>query len=161
MSEPRAIRLKVNGISHEASIEPRMTLADFIRDELGLTGTHLGCEHGVCGACTVLIGGRSVRSCLTFAVQADGLEIQTVEGLLEPDGSLHVLQEEFASSHALQCGFCTPGILMTMVEYLAEERDPEEERIRDRLGGNLCRCTGYQNIIKAVMAASARMTARD
>lgn len=140
----------VNGEQIRGSVEPRTTLADFLREELGLTGTHLGCEHGVCGACTILVNGRSARSCLMLAVQADGEELTTVEGLEAPDGSLHPAQEAFSRHHALQCGFCTPGFLMSVVEYLEEGASPDEEAIRERLSGNLCRCTGYHNIVLAV-----------
>jgi carbon-monoxide dehydrogenase small subunit len=135
-----------------------MTLADFLRDELRLTGTHLGCEHGVCGACTVLLDGASVRSCLLFAVQAEGAEVATVEGLAG-DGELHPLQEAFWAEHGLQCGFCTPGFLMTAVEFLRENPDPTEEEIRVAISGNLCRCTGYVNIIKAIRSAATAMAA--
>ncbi|HWI61729.1 MAG TPA: (2Fe-2S)-binding protein [Symbiobacteriaceae bacterium] len=140
-------------------VEPRLLLSDFLRHELGLTGTHVGCEHGVCGACTVLAGGRSIRSCLAFAVQMDGAEITTVEGLAPADGPLHPLQEAFREAHGLQCGFCTPGFLMTLVPWLAENPDPTEAEIREAIGGNLCRCTGYQNIVKAVQLAAAAMRA--
>jgi carbon-monoxide dehydrogenase small subunit len=135
-----------------------MTLADFLRDELRLTGTHLGCEHGVCGACTVLLDGASVRSCLLFAVQAEGAEVATVEGLAG-DGELHPLQEAFWAEHGLQCGFCTPGFQMTAVEFLRENPDPTEEEIRVAISGNLCRCTGYVNIIKAIRSAATAMAA--
>jgi len=134
-----------------------MTLADFLRDELGLTGTHLGCEHGVCGACTILLDGRSVRSCLLFAVQAEGHELTTVEGLEREDGSLHPVQEAFSEAHGLQCGFCTPGFLLSVVELLDRHPDPDEALIRTWLSGNLCRCTGYQNIVEAVKLAAARL----
>ena len=140
----------VNGEERSGSAEPRMTLADFLRDELRLTGTHLGCEHGVCGACTILMNGRSVRSCLILAVQAEGHDLMTVEGLEGNDGTLHPVQEAFSRHHALQCGFCTPGFLMTVVEYLGEDPSPDEKTIRERLSGNLCRCTGYHNIVLAV-----------
>jgi aerobic-type carbon monoxide dehydrogenase small subunit (CoxS/CutS family) len=153
----REIELRVNGRSLRGQAEPRMTLADFLRDELGLTGTHLGCEHGVCGACTILLDGRSVRSCLLFAVQAQGCELRTVEGLADPDGPLHPIQEAFSEHHGLQCGFCTPGFLMSVCELLADEPDPGEEEIRAFLSGNLCRCTGYHNIVAAVRAAAARV----
>jgi carbon-monoxide dehydrogenase small subunit len=133
-----------------------MTLADFLRDELGLTGTHLGCEHGVCGACTILMDGRSVRSCLLLAVQAEGHELLTVEGLEAPDGTLHPVQEAFSEAHGLQCGFCTPGFLMSVVELLRTHPDPSEEEIRTWLSGNICRCTGYQNIVEAVKLAATR-----
>jgi aerobic-type carbon monoxide dehydrogenase small subunit (CoxS/CutS family) len=157
MIEKRNLRLNVNGKSYEGSAEPRMTLADFIRDELDLTGTHLGCEHGVCGACTILLDGRAVRSCLMLAIQAEGHQIRTVEGLASDDGTLHPLQEAFSEEHALQCGFCTPGFLMALTEYLSEEPELEEAEIRKRLSGNLCRCTGYQNIVSAVTNAATRM----
>jgi carbon-monoxide dehydrogenase small subunit len=131
-------------------------LADFLRHECGLTGTHVGCAHGVCGACTVVLDGVSARSCLTFAVQADGKEITTVEGLAEGD-SLNVLQQAFHENHALQCGYCTPGFLMSLTEFLRETPDPDETQIRERLSGNLCRCTGYANIVRAVQAAAQRL----
>lgn len=134
-----------------------MTLADFLRDRLDLTGTHLGCEHGVCGACTVLVDGRSVRSCLMLAVQARGHDIATVEGLAAADGTLHPVQEAFSEEHGLQCGFCTPGFLMSVVELLEEDPDPSDEDIRIWLSGNLCRCTGYHNIVAAVRNAASRM----
>jgi carbon-monoxide dehydrogenase small subunit len=151
------LTLSVNGLSHTAAAEPRMTLADFLRDELGLTGTHLGCEHGVCGACTVLLDGRSVRSCLLFAVQAAGHEVTTVEGLAPADGTLHPLQRAFHERHGLQCGFCTAGFLLSARELLEANPDPTEEEVRGWLSGNLCRCTGYQNIVDAVLLASERM----
>jgi carbon-monoxide dehydrogenase small subunit len=153
----REIVLQVNGRTLQGRAEPRMTLADFLRDELGLTGTHLGCEHGVCGACTILMDGRSVRSCLLLAVQAEGHELMTVEGLAAEDGTLHPIQEAFSEHHALQCGFCTPGFLMSVHELLREDPDPDEEEIRIRLSGNICRCTGYQNIVTAVRAAAERL----
>ena len=153
----RRITIEINGRAVEAEVEPRLLLADFIRDDAGLTGTHLGCEHGVCGACTVQLDGRPVRSCLMFAVQAHGHQIATVEGMAPSDSSLHTLQQAFHERHALQCGFCTPGILMTMEAFLREEPDPTPERIRSALAGNLCRCTGYQNIITAVRLAADRM----
>ncbi len=157
MTAKREITLRVNGQAMSATAEPRMTLADFLRDELGLTGTHLGCEHGVCGACTVLLDGRAVRSCLLFAVQVEGHEITTVEGLAEPDGTLHPIQEAFSAKHGLQCGFCTPGFLMTVSELLADDPNPDEQTIRTYLSGNLCRCTGYQNIVEAVTYAAQLM----
>ena len=150
------VTLSVNGVSRTASVEPRITLADVLRDELGLTGTHVGCEHGVCGACTVLLDGRSVRSCLLFAVQAAGQEVTTVEGLAV-DGTLHPLQEAFHDEHGLQCGFCTPGFLMAARELLDENPSPTEAEVRTWLSGNLCRCTGYQNIVDAVLLAAERM----
>jgi carbon-monoxide dehydrogenase small subunit len=159
VSEPREITLRVNGRTYAGRAEPRMTLADFLRDELGLTGTHLGCEHGVCGACTILMDGASVRSCLLFAVQAEGHELETVEGLAPDAETLHPIQEAFSANHALQCGFCTPGFLMAVKEYLAEVPDPSEEDIRVRLSGNICRCTGYQNIVTAVRAAAEELRA--
>ena len=152
----RKISIEINGRSFEGEVEPRLLLADFIRDNAALTGTHLGCEHGVCGACTVQLDGRPVRSCLMFAVQANGRRIATVEGMAPSTTELHPLQQAFHESHALQCGFCTPGILMTMEAFLREEPDPTAERIRSALAGNLCRCTGYQNIITAVRLAADR-----
>ncbi len=157
MAERRRIALRVNGRELVGEAEPRMTLADFLRDELGLTGTHLGCEHGVCGACTILLDGRSVRSCLLFAVQAEGHELTTVEGLEREDGSLHPVQEAFSEAHGLQCGFCTPGFLLSVVELLDRHPDPDEALIRTWLSGNLCRCTGYQNIVEAVKLAAASL----
>jgi aerobic-type carbon monoxide dehydrogenase small subunit (CoxS/CutS family) len=152
--ESRELVLRVNGVERRGRAEPRMTLADFLRDELGLTGTHLGCEHGVCGACTILLEGRSVRSCLMLAVQAEGVELTTVEGLALPDAPLHPIQEAFSEKHGLQCGFCTPGFLMSVHELLADVPDPDEAVIRSRLSGNICRCTGYQNIVEAVRYAA-------
>ena len=150
------VSVTVNGTKYERTVEPRMLLVDFIRHELGLTGTHVGCEHGVCGTCTVLLDGQPVRSCLMFAVQASGHEIRTVEGLGTID-KLHPLQEAFREAHALQCGFCTPGFLMTLVPFLEENQEPSEEEIREALAGNLCRCTGYQHIVEAVKLASQKM----
>jgi len=155
----RSISLTVNGRRQEREVEPRLTLADFLRQELGLTGTHLGCEHGVCGACTVLIDGHTARSCLTFAVQADGCEITTVEGLATADGELNVLQRAFQEHHGLQCGFCTPGMLMTLTELLRDNPDPTEDEVRDVLTGNLCRCTGYSGIVNAALDAARRLRA--
>jgi carbon-monoxide dehydrogenase small subunit len=155
----RAISITVNGTPFEKTVDVRMTLADFLRHQLRLTGTHLGCEHGVCGACTILLGGRSMRSCLLLAVQADGHSVTTIEGLAGPDGKLHPLQEAFAEHHALQCGFCTPGFLTTLVELLRDNPDPSEEDVKIAISGNLCRCTGYQNIIAATLAAAKRMRA--
>jgi carbon-monoxide dehydrogenase small subunit len=143
----------VNGTRHEREVEPRMLLSDFIRHELGLTGTHVGCEHGVCGACTILLDGLPVRSCLLFAPQANGCELATVEGLAPAPGKLHPLQEAFREAHGLQCGYCTPGILMTMKAFLAENPHPTEGEVREALSGNLCRCTGYQHIVDAVLLA--------
>ena len=149
------LSVKVNGQEYQREVDPRMLLSDFLRHELGLTGTHVGCEHGVCGACTVLFDGDAVRSCLMFAPQAHGHEIITVEGLGSLD-RLHPLQEAFRETHALQCGFCTPGILTTLVPFLEENPDPSEEEIRDALTGNLCRCTGYQHIVDAVKLAAEK-----
>ena len=150
------ITLDINGAAHEVSVEPRRTLTDVIRDDCGLTGTHLGCEHGVCGACTVLVDGAPVRSCLMFAVQANGKKIRTVEGLAQ-DGTLHPLQEAFIAHHGLQCGFCTPGFLMLAAGLLERKPHPSDGELLDVLSSNLCRCTGYENIVKAVKAAAARM----
>ena len=149
MSELLRIAVTVNGQRVLRSVEPRLLLSDFLRQDVGLTGTHIGCEHGVCGACTVLVDGEAVRSCLLFAVQADGHDVQTVEGLASGD-ALHPLQGAFRDAHALQCGFCTPGVLMTLIPFLRENPDPTEAEIREALSGNLCRCTGYANMIAAV-----------
>ena len=151
--ETRAVVLTVNDVRHEVDVETRLTLADCLRHGLGLTGTHLGCEHGVCGACTVLVNGHSVRSCLMLAVQADGAEIATVEGLAS-GGEWHPLQNAFHEHHALQCGFCTSGILMSMIEFLRENQNPDADEVREALSGNLCRCTGYQGIVSAVLEAA-------
>lgn len=156
MADLHAIKVTVNGVPYEATVESRLLLADFLRDHLGLVGIHLGCEHGVCGACTVLFDGRSVRSCLLFAVQANGAEIMTVEGLAR-DSELHPLQEAFRDKQGLQCGFCTPGMLMRAYEFLQENPNPTEEEIREAIAGNLCRCTGYQFIVEAIQDAAARM----
>jgi aerobic-type carbon monoxide dehydrogenase small subunit (CoxS/CutS family) len=150
------VRMIVNGRERDGFTEPRKTLADFLREDLQLTGTHLGCEHGVCGACTVLVDGEAVRSCLMFAVQVDGAEIKTIEGL-ERDGELHPLQEAMRDSHSFQCGFCTPGFVMTALSLLEEGRDMDETEWREELSGNLCRCTGYQSIIDGVMLAAKRL----
>ncbi|MGP0091475.1 MAG: (2Fe-2S)-binding protein [Xanthobacteraceae bacterium] len=158
MSERRAITLTINGTAHTVTVEPRRTLVDVIRDDCGLTGTHIGCEHGVCGACTVVVDDEPVRSCLMFAVQADGRSIRTVEGLQHGD-ELHPLQTAFMRHHALQCGFCTPGFLMLAVGVLEKRPDLGDEELVDILSANLCRCTGYENIIKAVRAAAADMKA--
>lgn len=154
MTQGREITLRVNGEDRSGFAEPRTTLADFLRDELRLTGTHLGCEHGVCGACTILVDGRTARSCLMLAVQAEGHELMTVEGLASSDGSLHPIQEAFSAEHGLQCGFCTPGFLMSVHELLSDNPDPDDDEIRSSLSGNLCRCTGYQNIVTAVRHAA-------
>ena len=158
MKTLRRITLRVNGTAYTGEAEPRKTLADFIREDCGLTGTHLGCEHGVCGACTILMDGQTVRSCLMFAVQAEGAEMTTVEGLADGD-RLHPIQQAYWDHHALQCGFCTPGFLMTTVEFLNDNPQPTEREIREALAGNLCRCTGYQNIVKAVAAAAHTLAA--
>jgi len=154
---PEKIRLNVtvNDVAHDVLVEPRTLVLDFLRDELELTGAHAGCEHGVCGACTVLVDGEATRSCLMFAAQLDGAEVRTVESLAGADGALHPIQEAFHREHGLQCGFCTPGMLMATVELLEHTPLPEPDDVREALGGNLCRCTGYQNIVKAVRAAAA------
>ncbi|WKZ47341.1 MAG: (2Fe-2S)-binding protein [Anaerolineales bacterium] len=168
MTQKLAITVTVNGTEYKKEVEPRMLLSDFLRHELGLTGTHVGCEHGVCGACTILFDGESARSCLTFAVQADGHSITTVEGLssLTPTplpvgegqgAGLHPLQQSFWEAHGLQCGYCTPGILMSMIPFLKQNPNPTEDEIRHALSGNLCRCTGYQHIVDAVKLASEKM----
>ena len=159
MAESRKVSLTINGKRYEAEAEVRLTLADFIRYELGLTGTHLGCEHGVCGACTILLDGRSARSCLMLAVQADGHEVLTVEGIAPGPDTLHPLQEAFRDNHGLQCGFCTPGMLTTLLEFLRDNPDPTEQEVRVAISGNLCRCTGYQGIVLAALDAAKRMKA--
>ncbi len=151
-----AIALTVNGAAVEATVEPRLTLADFLRDRLGLTGTHLGCEHGVCGACTIVWDGRTARSCIAYAAQADGAELMTVEGLAAADGTLHPIQQAFHECHGLQCGFCTPGFLLAAYELLRDRAGPGDREIREALSGNLCRCTGYEGIVEAVKLADAR-----
>jgi aerobic-type carbon monoxide dehydrogenase small subunit (CoxS/CutS family) len=153
VKDVHSARLTVNGRTHQLEIESRRTLADVLRHDLGYTGTHLGCEHGICGACTVLLDGLPVRACLIFGVQADGCEIETVEGL-ESDGRLNSLQVAFSAHHGLQCGFCTPGFLMLATAFLRENADPTEEEIREAMSSNLCRCTGYQGIIEAVGASA-------
>jgi len=158
MTSSRTIRVRVNGEDHDAVVDPRLTLADFLRHDLGLTGTHIGCEHGVCGICNVLVSGRSVRSCLMLTVQADGLEIETVEGLSEGD-KLHPIQEAFMEEYGLQCGFCTPGFVMSIKELLDRNPNPSDEEILDVLGGSICRCTGYRAILRAVHTAAARLGA--
>jgi carbon-monoxide dehydrogenase small subunit len=159
MTERRAITLAINGKNYPVTVEPRRTLVDVIRDDCGLTGTHIGCEHGVCGSCTVLLDGEPVRACLMFAVQAAGRRLRTVEGL-QQDGKLHPLQQAFMKHHALQCGFCTPGFLMLAVGALEKRPDLDDAELIDLLSANLCRCTGYENIIKAVRAAAAEMKAQ-
>jgi aerobic-type carbon monoxide dehydrogenase small subunit (CoxS/CutS family) len=151
------INLTINHRRYRGEVEARKLLTDFIRDDLGLTGTHVGCEHGVCGACTILLNGEPVRSCLMFAVQANGMELKTVEGLAPSPTELHPLQEKFWELHGLQCGFCTPGILLTAEALLREKPDPGEDDVREWISGNLCRCTGYQNIIAAIQAAASRI----
>ena len=154
----RTVRLTVNGTPHEVAVEPRTTLVDLLRGPLGLTGTHVGCEHGVCGACTILWNGKAVRSCIMLAVQADGAEIATVEGLAQ-GGELHPIQQAFLEAHGLQCGFCTPGFLMSVTELLERCPDPSDDEIKDTLGGQICRCTGYQTIFKAVRLAAEKVAA--
>jgi aerobic-type carbon monoxide dehydrogenase small subunit (CoxS/CutS family) len=156
MSDVHLIALTVNGTRHEVAVEARRTLADVLRHDLGYTGTHLGCEHGICGACTVLIDGEPTRSCLVFGVQADDSDIETVEGLADPDGALNPLQDAFGEHHALQCGFCTPGFLMLATALLRENPDPTDDEIREAMASNICRCTGYQSILEAVRAAADR-----
>jgi aerobic-type carbon monoxide dehydrogenase small subunit (CoxS/CutS family) len=156
MSNKQVINLTVNGRAYERLVEVRMTLADFIRQELDLTGTHLGCEHGVCGACTILMNGEAVRSCLMLAVQADGARVETVEGLAH-GSELHPLQQAFNDRHALQCGFCTPGFLMTAVAFLKENPAPTRAQAREAIAGNICRCTGYQPIVDAVVQAATQL----
>ena len=156
MADTRTISVIVNGKSHTATIETRLTLVDFLRHELKLTGTHVGCEHGVCGACTVLVGGISARACLMLAVQCDGLEVATGESLAA-DGKLNTLQQAFQDNHGLQCGFCTPGMLMTLTEFLRDHPEPNEAQVREALSGNLCRCTGYQGIVDAALDAAKKM----
>jgi carbon-monoxide dehydrogenase small subunit len=158
MPQKQTIRIKVNGREREAEVEPRRTLADLLREDLNLTGTHLGCEHGVCGACTVICDGQAIRSCLMFAVQAEGAEVLTVEGLAEGE-TLHPIQQAFAEQHGVQCGFCTPGFLMSVHALLRETPRPTDEQIRVALSDNLCRCTGYHNIIAAVKAAVEKLSA--
>jgi len=156
MSETLTIRLRVNGVEYERAVEPRLLLSDFLRESLGLTGTHVGCEHGICGCCTVLVDGATVRSCLMFAVQADGAEITTIEGLAQ-GGKLHPLQEAFWDQHALQCGFCTPGMLFSAMELLRENPQPTDPEIREGIAGTICRCTGYHHIIEAVKSAAQKI----
>lgn len=157
MTQSISITVTVNEKEYKREVEPRLLLSDFLRHELGLTGTHVGCEHGVCGACTILFDGESMRSCLIFAVQADGHELMTVEGLASDKDDLHPLQQSFWEAHGLQCGYCTPGILMTLVSFLKQNPNPAEDEIRHAISGNLCRCTGYQHIVDAVKLASQKM----
>jgi carbon-monoxide dehydrogenase small subunit len=157
MADRRRISVSVNGKSYQREVETRLLLVDFLRHELELTGTHVGCEHGVCGACTVLLDGASVRACLMLAVQANGASIETVEGLADGD-TLNPLQEAFRDHHGLQCGFCTPGMLMTLTEFLREEPHPTEQQVREAISGNLCRCTGYQAIVAAALDAAGRLS---
>jgi len=157
MTQSVSIVVKVNEKEYKREVESRMLLSDFLRHELGLTGTHVGCEHGVCGACTILFDGESARSCLMFAVQANGHGITTVEGLAKDKDNLHPLQQSFWEAHGLQCGYCTPGILMTLVPFLKQNPNPSEDEIRHALSGNLCRCTGYQHIVDAVKLAAEKM----
>lgn len=155
MGELQAVSLVINGVEHSRRVEARMLLSDFIRHEVGLTGTHVGCEHGVCGACTVQLNGEPIRSCLMLAVQADGQEVLTVEGLAADQDNLHPLQQAFWEAHGLQCGFCTAGILMSLLPFIEANPNPSEKEIREALAGNLCRCTGYQHIVEAVKLAVA------
>jgi aerobic carbon-monoxide dehydrogenase small subunit len=160
MPDRLLIGVTVNGRTYRRAVEPRLLLSDFLRHDLGLTGTHVGCEHGVCGACTVLVDDQLARSCLMLAVQVDGAAVTTVEGLAESDGELHPVQQAFWDAHGLQCGFCTAGVLITTVALLRENTTPSDADIRGALSGNLCRCTGYQNIVKAVRLAAERMNGR-
>jgi len=156
MRDVVTVRLRVNGVQYERVVEPRLLLSDFLRESLGLTGTHVGCEHGICGCCTVMVDGLTVRSCLMFAVQSDGAEVKTIEGLAE-EGKLHPLQEAFGEHHALQCGFCTPGMIFTALEVLRENPRPTDGEIREGIAGTICRCTGYYHIVQAIKAASRKM----
>ena len=157
MATLQKVNVTVNGVNYERQVEARLSLADFLRHELQLGGTHVGCEHGVCGACSVLLDGKSVRACLMLAVQLDGQELTTIEGLRDSQGGdLHPIQQAFVEEHGLQCGFCTPGFIMSTVELLAGNSNPSDEQIKDALGGNLCRCTGYETILRSVRLASAR-----
>ena len=156
MAREQRIQLTVNGRAYDKTVSVRLSLADFIRDPLHLTGTHLGCEHGVCGACTISMNGRSARSCLTLAVQADGADILTIEGLREEDGTRHPMQQLFLENFALQCGFCTPGFLITAIELLRDNPNPTEREVRESISGNLCRCSGYQAIVDAILAAARK-----
>jgi carbon-monoxide dehydrogenase small subunit len=155
----REIHVTVNDVAHVSQVEPRLLLSDYLRHDLGLTGTHVGCEHGVCGACTILLDGVPVRSCLIFAVQTDGHSLQTVEGVASGPDRMHPLQEAFWNKHALQCGFCTPGFLMTLLPYLESHPAPTSDEVREAISGNLCRCTGYQHIVEAVLEAAEHLRA--
>jgi carbon-monoxide dehydrogenase small subunit len=157
MPEKVRLQVTVNGVEHDVLVEPRMLVLDFLRDELDLTGAHAGCEHGVCGACTVLVNGEATRSCLMFAAQLDGADVRTVESLATASGELHPIQQAFTQEHGLQCGFCTPGMLMGACELLERVPEPDREDVEEALGGNLCRCTGYQNIVRSVCAAGRLM----
>ena len=156
MADSRRIAVNVNGVEYERWVEPRRLLVDFLREDLELVGTHIGCEHGICGSCTVLFNGRAVRSCLMFAVQADGADIMTVEGLADAE-QLHPIQEAFREKHGLQCGYCTPGMLITAYEFLDENPNPSEEEVRENMSGVLCRCTGYKQVVDSVMEAAEQM----
>jgi carbon-monoxide dehydrogenase small subunit len=157
MRETETIRVRVNGVEYERAVEARLLLSDFLRESLGLTGTHVGCEHGICGCCTVMVDGLTVRSCLMFAIQANGAEVTTVEGLAD-GGKLHPLQEAFWDNHGLQCGFCTPGMLFSALELINENPRPTDKEIREGISGTICRCTGYYHIVEAVKAAAQKMT---
>jgi carbon-monoxide dehydrogenase small subunit len=157
MADMRTVKVTVNGKSYERTVETRLLLSDFIRHEIELTGTHVGCEHGVCGACTILLNGQTARSCLMLAVQADGQEILTVEGIAPNERDLHPLQQAFMDNHGLQCGYCTPGMLTTLLEFLRDNPDPTEREVRIAISGNLCRCTGYQGIVAAALDAAKRL----
>ena len=159
MIDKQPVQLTVNGRGYQRQVEQRLLLSDFLRHELGLSGTHVGCEHGVCGACTILFDGQPIRSCLTLAVQANGHAIETVEGMAPSATELHPIQQAFQDAHGLQCGFCTPGILMTLVPFLKENPNPSETEVREAISGNLCRCTGYQHIVEAVLLAAKRLNA--
>ena len=154
----RPVTLTINGRQHRVDVEPRHTLADVLREQLGLTGTHLGCEHGVCGACTILVDDEPVRACLLFAIQAEGMDILTIEGLADDDGELHPVQQAFSECHGLQCGFCTPGFVLTAVHLLANNPAPDRTEIRTELSGNICRCTGYMGIVDAVEQATRSLS---
>ena len=160
MTDKIDLTLRINGRDHAIRVEPRKTLVDAIREDCGQTGTHIGCEHGVCGSCTVILDGAPVRSCLMFAAQADGCSVTTIEGLTASDGVLHPIQQAFWQRHGLQCGFCTPGMIMTLLAFLTAARDADEHAIRDAISGNICRCTGYQTIVEAALDAAAAMRER-